>query len=329
MLRRYAGRFLYLAAAVGLPFVGTSDGRADPVVPGFEVSSYVTGLANPWRMSATPAGDLFVGRDISQGQIYHVTGPGNWEYYPPTTSTVRDPDTVLYDELGCFGTPGAVLTGGTYNSQGLLQAIQPDGTVRTVKNFGSGFANPCEMAFDRNGRFLIGEHNAYTNILASDGQPPSNPTFTTVLSTAISRAPAIAVDPQNRIWTLGVDGVIRVHAADGTLLDDDFASGFSSSHLTIRFGRGGVWGTTHLYVLDFAAQSLYRFDDASPDPAGSLPKPSPIGTGFNTESTMEFGYDGALYVAENTANGRILRIVPEPTTLGLLATALLLYRRRG
>jgi len=154
------------------------------------------------------------------------------------------------------------------------------------------------MAFDSTGRLLMSDDDSHL-VLASTGGAP-----TALFSTGTVRLFDIEIGPSDLIYSGANDGKIRIHGADGSLLNDMFSAGFGGSP-RLAFGKGFGFGND-LYVLDDG--DLFRLDVAG--------TPTIVGSGFASVFTdIKFGPDGALYVSE-FSNDRILRVsaVPEPSS---------------
>ncbi len=269
-----------LFLANGLPF---SVVVADPVVPGFNVETYAE-IVLPSGMSFDPLGNLFVGSGgagADPSWVYKVPPGGIPETYG--AGPIPDPDSVIFDATGIISDPGSVLVGGG----GSVYAISPN-TPHSVVVVLSGLTNINELAFDSRGRLLMLDQ--MVGVYWSTGDPP------VLLFSDVSNT--MAVDSNDLIYTGGVDGVIRVHDANGDLIDDAFATGLGGDP-PIEVGRGGTWGTD-VYAIDWDSGELLRITASGTQTV--------VGTGF-LWAWLEFGPDDALYVSE-FANNRILRIAP-------------------
>lgn len=278
-----------------------------PVVPGYDVSVY-TNVPDPVELAVDQIGNLFVGRDNAGSggtddeavKIHLVTGRIKQisEY---GDIALPDPDSVLFDAMGTIsGVPGSVLVGGQLvgSTSGKISAILPDGSVRTIVGPSTTLGNVSYMMFDSFGRLLFRNANT-NNLLVHDASG------TRLLLTSPVVFTGLATDEQGRIFLAGSDGVVRVYASDGTLINNSFATGLGP--LTrLAFGRGGSWGSL-LYAL--------RTDTGVLHSINALGQATVIATGFNPRY-FAFGPDGALYVSE-FQNDRILRIAPTRQTLGL------------
>lgn len=271
----------------------------DPTLPtlaGFDVSVY-SQISDPafvpWELTFGPSGTLFVGNDNNDSPV-HISRipPGGGPGGPYGDSLIADPDAVLFDRYGSIsGVPGTVLIG----TGQAIWAIAPDQSTRQL--FGSG-GNLNNMQFDGRGR-LIAASYLETQVLVSTGGPPKTLFLNPV------HIQDFAVDAQNRIYTLGGDGTIRLFDENGVLLNDHFATGISG-FASLMCGQGGVWGRD-LYVLPATGGQLLRFD--------SQGQRTVVANGLHA-ATFAFGPDESLYLAE-AANMRILRIAPNRQTLGL------------
>ncbi len=226
----------------------------------------------------------------------------------PCPSTERRrfpiPDALVFDATGTVsGVPGSVLVGGedAANNRSLISVIRPDSSVVTLFSspFSSAaFRNPQDLVFDRTGRLLFTNSDSQAHkVSVSTGGFPTT-LFTIPVSVGVN---SIAVDEADRIYTIGVDGVLRVHDSAGQLLNGSFAVGLGSESV-LAFGTGGAFGT-YLYVITNGGD-LRRYDAA-----GSY---ALVGRGFQTARDLAFGPDGDLYVSE-FAQDRILRIASPPS----------------
>lgn len=270
-------------------------------VPGFDVTHYAT-VTDPIYLSFSPDGTLFAGRDASGSDgnsgtavPVHRISPGGLsvaEYGP----AIEDPDGVFYDATGAFsGTAGSVLVASGTSAGGIIQAIQPDLTLTTVLPANATYGNPDQMRLDHTGRLLFLTHSGTSGIWAlPPGEPPTH------LATLPGGAwpVGIAVDPENRIYAAGNDGVIRLYDSDGSLLDGNVASGLTSARIALA--AGGAFGTNLWMAVEDGR--LLTLDPGT----GELVQ---RGDGFTNAKELVFGPDGGLYVSE-FENDRVLRITP-------------------
>jgi hypothetical protein len=325
---RIRSRVLVLAA-LATPFAA-APAFAVPIVPGFTVEHYAD-VTDPTEMSFSPAtGDLYVGRDNSGSggsqatpAKIHVVAPGGATVTEFGDTAIADPDTVLFDAAGdVSGVPGSVLVAGRQGAEGALRAIHPDQTTTLLFHAGSGLVNPNGLKFDSTGRVIIADNLG--PVAATTGGIP------TLLFNLGGVNGTIAIDADDNIYTDGPDGVIRIHAADGSLVNGNFYTDPNPGPggFQLEFGPGGpLWGDS-LYGISRDSGELLRFD--------SLGVPTVIGTGFGGPGgpiapDLEFGPDGAMYVSL-FSDDEIIRIVPEPGSLALLGiglgAALYCFRRR-
>ena len=275
-----------------------------PTVPGFTVELYAD-LNAPNEMSFDAAGNLYVGNGASFDFITRI-GPGGSPVVPYGNVGIDDPDSVLVDVAGAIsGTPGSVLVGGGVPNP-KLSAILPDESVITVLDLPTN-TNPVGMQFDSTGRMVYGAGNPIGSVLAVSGG-----VATLLYDGSPNHTTSIEIGPMDRIYIMwGLSLQLQIHDASGAVIDASFVTGLGAG-TQIEFGPGGPWGTD-LYALSDG--ELLRIDD--------LGNTVVVGTGFETfVNDLEFGPDGALYVSD-FLNDRILRIVPEPSTLVLAIAGLL------
>ena len=239
-----------------------------PSVPGFSVEVY-TLVEDPFKLSFDPSGVLYAGRDKSGSggsaaaavKVHRIGGGGSpvSEY---GASPLPDPDAVLFDATGTVsGVPGSVLVGGedAANNRSLISVIRPDSSVVTLFSspFSSAaFRNPQDLVFDRTGRLLFTNSDSQAHkVSVTTGAFPTT-LFTIPVSVGVN---SIAVDEADRIYTIGVDGVLRGHDSAGQLLNGSFAVGLGSESV-LAFGTGGAFGT-YLYVITNGGD-LRRYDAA-------------------------------------------------------------------
>lgn len=270
-----------------------------------DVQTYAT-LDYPAFLSIASTGVLYVGNEggpsvsIYRVEPVYANGTVTGEVYacgPPR----EDPDAVLVDAEGLIsGVPGAILVGARdgVDGPGRILAIDPS-CENDFPLFEDQVWNPTDMAFDDTGRMLFCD--AYTDhVWWTCGDHPAS-----LFDSAGSKF-NIAIDSEGRIFTYNfTNAKVEVHAADGTLLDDNCFEGcgeYSCSPLTR--GGGDAWGTQMYLLCDEELIQLvcHRAPKKVRDPNTGNPIALPGGA-----VDMEFAPDGALYITMVTANA-ILRL---------------------
>lgn len=268
-----------------------------PSVPGCVVHTFVSGIAKPYRLAFSPSGTLFVGNNTNVAPEWVKRVPiGGQSYSTYGTTSYDDPDAVAFDVTGSIsGTPGSLLVGRAKvaGATAFLTAILPTQAVVDIEGPSDLLGNPDDLTFDHSGRLLIADFHA-GHVLVKSGSGVS-----TVLFTIPSPPVAIAVDPSNRIFTSAQDGKIRLHAADGSLLNPAFLSGFPGAPIDVGPG-GATWGTD-LYCVNNNTGELLRIA-----PNGT---PSVIGSGFGLVGDLAFGPDSLMYLSMYN-DSLVLRIFP-------------------
>lgn len=289
----------------------TSDEDDIQMEPGYAYTTYAH-LSGPYHMTFDPAGNMFVGNNTNHpapAKLYRIPAGGCLvEEYGE--SAIPDPDAVLYDELGQIsGVPGSVLvgssilipTGGASIHLGQLVAVRPDGDVDVLIWPNMQFRDPNDLAFDSAGRLLIVDGKNAQVLESFDGHSAAH-----LFSQSPSTGAYLAVAPRDdgdHLFTSTVNGVIHEYAADGSVINNSFATGMGHAMITVGPG-GDLWGDD-LYALNPNTGQLFRFDAFG---AHTL-----IASGFDTVyGDIAFGPDGALYVSL-AQDDRILRITRELT----------------
>ncbi len=297
-------------ALTSVPWAGAAS------VPGYNVEVFAT-VTDPMMLSFAPSGELYVGRDDSgsggnpfgSALIHQISADG--------TSVVEygnfaagDPDSVLFDALGTdTREPGSILIGsGNLMVGGSLYAVRPDQSVGTViAPPVSPLMDVGKMAFDGTGRLLVASPLPLVGdsqvVHVSDGEAAI---LFTVEGTRIDY---LAVDGTDQIYTGGTDGTIRIHGADGAVIDEAFVIDLPGAMLPLAFGPGGDFGE-ELYTVNNG--SLLRIDGS-----GNVTE---LGVDLGDINDIAFGGDGNLYLSDFN-NDRILRVSPIKETGDLTSIA--------
>lgn len=286
------------------------------LLPEAQLTTYVA-LEQPTKLAFDPAGNLYVGHDDNLApqfvrKIEAITKTAS----PLGVTPLRDLDTVAFDAAGAAsGRSGSVLVGAADE----LWTIHPDNTMTRLAGAEAGLENVQTLAFDLQGRLLVGSSEAAGeggHVFRWEGGVPQ-PLF------SLYRPDAIAVHPKlGDIFVGSAGGGVTRYSEDGLWLAElpaapDYTSG-------LAFDRAG-----RLFAVGHSDDQLYELAlDGS-----SL---TAIGEGFASgdaigHNRLAFGPDNALYLSQ-PAEGKIWRIViPEPAAMLSVATALLVvagWRRR-
>lgn len=290
-------------------------GQAD--APGFLVQVYAN-VTDPTRLAFAPDGTLYTGRDnlgsgggAGDAVRIHRIGPGGSPVEEYGLASIPDPDALVVDVNGDVGSAGSVLVGGIISvaAGGRITEVAVDESVTPLFNT-TTFDNPSEMVFDSAGRLLFSN---FPNPGTPSGVFQSTGAVPTALFTTTPQLAYIALDATGRIFVSAADGSIRIYSSAGALINGSFATGMGAG-VPLAIGPLGDLDTGVFTVT--SAGQLRRFDLAG----GSS---SLVGTGF-AASDLQFGPDGALYVAE-FANDRVLRITPVAAVPLLDRRGLLLF----
>lgn len=298
------GCLILLAACVWIPSIASAQQMLNPT---FEVHTYASNVPNPFILSFEPSGILYVGQDTSllTATVHQVFPNGAVVPYGPDWV---DPDGVLFAPSGFqLAPPGSLLVAnGLLNGTGRIDTILPDQS--TINLLSMSMSNPTDMVLDGSGRLLIANFIDTTqtgNVLVSTGGTP------TVLFSLPARPLSIELDRNENIFTATFDdGVIRIHASDGAIINGNlipggFTPGF---HIPIGFGPLDPTWKGCLYVLDNMSDRLFRIN--LPSNLGDPASASVIGIGFGgLYLDLEFGPDGSLYLSD-AVNDLILRVRP-------------------
>ncbi|WP_161602281.1 PEP-CTERM sorting domain-containing protein [Tautonia marina] len=318
-LRFLTGLILIAAALLA------SEGRAE-----FVVTEYARLPRTPTQLSFGSDGSLYAGStatdgaDIGPSWVYRIA-PGGTSVTRHGNEQINDPDAVLFDAEGRIsGVAGSVIVGGLapwngVQNRGRLSAIRPNESIDFINSL--QFENPHQMVFDSTGRMLLTDIGESRSVFAVTRDPGPNLQITRLIEfdTFGTTPSGLAIGAGDQIFTSHHDGVIRVHKADGTLVNNAFATLFDPTGLppqgrqtNLAFAPGGMFGTD-LYARGLTGE-IIRIDASG--------QTEVILSGLGPISGMTFGPDGALYLAD-PRNDRILRVtptvIPEPSSLLLLS----------
>jgi hypothetical protein len=309
------GIALALLAAAGLHL-----GRpaAAQTVPGFAVSVYST-LPGPTGLDFDGAGNLYVGQDVpSSGSVTEqlvrriAAGGGAATNYGPFP--LFDPRGVWVDAAHRFASEdGAVVVSGPVNgTSGQVVAIlpsdavpSPTAMVQVLHAASPAARTPSYMDEGLNGLLILDP--AQRSILQLT---PAPALALGALITHPTETPRfVAVDPATDEIYVSYDTVIRRYDPAGVELLPTFSTGLTAP-AAIAFSPGGAHFAAGFYGI--AGGALFRI--------AADGTRTPLGTGFPSSTNLgeiEFGSDGALYVAAFAA-GQVLRVAvpPPPSDLG-------------
>lgn len=278
-----------------LALAALAQSSAAQSVPGYEVTTYASGVVGPVWLSFDASGALFCGRDSTptgtpDARFITRIGPGGAPVSNYGASATPDPDAVAVDTLGAVsGVPGSVLVGGSkvLNVSGSIRAIRPDQTIVELWD-STQWLNPSEMKFDSSGRLVFADAQTRQLRVSVSGESP------TLIATLPSGSTpgSVAIAPDGRIFVANTSGRIFEYAWDGALINGTFAT--FPERISIEFGEGGPWGC-ELYVLGNASGALHR--------VAANGVATQIGSGFASGFTdLAVGPDKRLYVGRFNAS---------------------------
>ncbi len=279
-----------------------------PVANNYVVDVYAQ-VTDPVELTFSPLGTLYVGRDnggsggsFSEPVRIHKIGPNASFVQEYGVSATDDPDTVLFDKYGIFsGEVGGVLVGGAHLSwsSARISAILSDESVSTVFGPSATLGNVSSLNVDNSGRLIFTNGN-FNQVLVSEGGFPH------VLFTGPTSIDSLALDSQDRIYTVSADNVVRLYSSAGELLNNNVFS--SSESVGIIVGNGDeIWGDD-LYVHNRGTGEFLRLNENGSQTV--------VGNNFVGIGGMAFGPDGALYLSDFD-HDRILRVAPSRESSGL------------
>jgi hypothetical protein len=290
----FPSRCLLVSLALGVASFSAMPAESQTVVAPLTLEVWAN-VSDPVDLSASPDGSLFVGRDLAGSggapdaaiPIHRIAPDGSVTQYGPSIS---DPDTVLVDAVGAFGSVGAVLVGGSETTGGVpVRALVTE--VDTLQNatvlFGptTTLLNPSGLAIDAAGDLLLTDFNL------RQIKKISGATLSTIATHSVGFFDIVIHPTSGDLYASTVGGPVRRYTAGGALLDANFASG-----RPLAFDLGA--SPPDLYTIN---------------PAGELHKIAPdktvtvLGSGFTSVYGLDFGPDGSLFLTEFN-NDRVLRV---------------------
>jgi hypothetical protein len=285
---------------------------AQSIAPGFWVQVYAS-VTDPTRLAFAPDGTLYTGRDntgsgggAGDAVRIHRIGPGGSPTVEYGLASIPDPDALVVDVNGVVGSAGSVLVGGIISVAvgGRITQVALDQSVTPLFTT-TAFDNPSEMLFDSGGRLLFSN---FANPGTASGVYQSTGAVPTPLFTTTSQLAYLALDELGRVFVSAADGTIRIYSSTGTLINGAFATGLGAG---VPLAIGPLGGLPSALFIATTSGELRRIDSAG----NSIT----LGLGY-AASDLQFGPDGALYVAE-LSKDRVLRIAP--------AAAIPLFGRDG
>jgi sugar lactone lactonase YvrE len=240
---------------------------------GFRVRFFHQGKTGQHGIALDTAGDLYLGDFNST--VWKVSGGVESIF---TQIFGQDPSGMAFDASG-------ILHVSATNGTGIWR-VQPDGT----KSFFSSVPNPWELDFDSLGNLYAASHGGSIYQVAPDGTASE-------FSSGYTLPFGVAVDSSDNVFitehTLG-----KIHRIDPLGIPVQFADGFTNPEGL------AIDSLDNLFVADTAEGTITQFTPTA--------VPTLLASGISFPVCMDFGPDGALYLACAGTSGRVYRLTQNP-----------------
>ena len=269
-----------------------------PLAPGYAVQlrAYVGGGRT---MDVDSDGNLIVGRGgLEEDQAMRgIRVPADGGSPALVGEAMADPGAVACDHAGVLtGEINAILAAGAVSAEppnGAVHRILADESTAIIFGPSPEFPDPADLLVNAQGALLIADGPTGDVLIALDAESP--PTFLIELP-----APAlgIEVDQVGRYFTLASDGIVRIYASDGSLVDDQFLTLTGPQGAIAIPTAGSIWGNA-LHWLDAGSVLRTTLDGSS----------LTLGTQF-TDGWLAFGMDNELLFMVRGDASPIFSLVP-------------------
>jgi len=254
---------LVIDTSKNLYVANSGNGTVSKVTSSGVVSTYASGLNSPTGLAIDASKNLYIA-NASNNTISKVTAGGVNSTF---ANGFQEPEGLAMDANG------NLYVANTLN--GTVSKVTPAGVVST---FASAFSHPEGLAFDANGNLYVANSGNGTvskvtpagvvSLFAASAGGTSNFIVT------ITSAPAITIQPQNRVVTAGQNAVLSatvtgVHGSNAfqwkrlpaggsswfTLSDGSLYTGTSTASLTVLNTTASMTGDQYEYVVTNAVGS--------------------------------------------------------------------------
>lgn len=279
-------RITTLLSATSLFTLLAATSLAAPSIPGIGIHPYGDFPSGSLPVSLTRGADgsLYAGSNdnAAAGAFVRRIPPGGGTSVPFATSSIYDPDGVLFDATGAFsGVANSVLVAcsGLIGSTGVINALRPDGSQFQVVGPLPALDNNDAMAFNSQKILHVNVFPNH-NIVRFSGHTP----VVAVTLPDSAGGSVIAFDDLDRLWVACADAAVRRYGTNDILQ----ATIGPAADPTVAFCPGGAM-PKGVYVLDNQSHILSHINGAD--------QLVPVGTGFPRAYGITFDPAGNLYVA--------------------------------